>query len=132
MTTVTYQCFYDGLKYMLREILDNKDPMIYRAIDITYDESTGQLTGNMSLEQYAITGPGRELGSVQINPDNYGHEIINGNLPYGIFGALPDETAYNRRVALLTRMMLMEENGDIPLDGLDVPEQTGEDTQSAQ
>lgn len=110
-TTLTFACFYDGLKWMLQEIMDEADPMIYRTIDVSYDTSTAQFEGSMNLEQYAIQGPGRETGSVQITPDNYGHEIERSNLPYGIFGGLDDEGAFNRRTQLLTRLMLMEEAG---------------------
>ena len=115
MTSLTFECFYDGLKYMLKEMLDNSDPMIYRSLAVEYDEETTQLTGSMSLEQYAIMGPGRSIEQQQTTPDNYGHEIIRGNLPYGIFGAMGEDTAYERRVALLTRMMLMEEEGESSL-----------------
>ena len=118
MTGLSYKCFYDGMKFMLREFLDNKDPMIYRAFDCEYDPETGTLEGALALEQYAIMGPGRELGSVQISPDNYGHEIISGNLPYGIFGALSDEGMYTKRTQLLQQLMLMEEAGNIDLSDL--------------
>ena len=118
-TALTYKSFYDGMKFMLHEFLDQKNPMIYRTFSAEYDPETGMLEGSMGLEQYAIMGPGRELGSVQISPDNYGHEIISGNLPYGIFGALSDEGMYKRRTQLLQQLMLMEEAGtDVDLGGL--------------
>ena len=129
-TALTYQCFYDGLKYMLKEMMDNEDPMIYRALDVEYDPGSGQLNGSMTLEQYAISGPGRELAKPVTTPDNYGHEIIHSNLPYGVFGPLDEGAAFNKRVQLLTRMMLMEEAGEIPAEGfLELPEeQAGETT----
>lgn len=133
-TSVTYQCFYDGLKYMLQDMLDNSDPMIYRTMDVAYDEGTGQLTGSLMLEQYAISGPGRTIAQAQTTPDNYGHEIIHGNLPYGIFGALDEATAFDRRVKLLNRMMVMEEAGQMDLNGLGdelvAPEAGEEQTQT--
>ena len=127
MSALTFQCFYDGLKWMLQEVMDEEDPMIYRTVQVEYDASIGQFAGSMALEQYAIQGPGRELGAVQITPDNYGHEIERSNLPYGIFGGLDDEGAFSRRTMLLTQMMLMEEAGMLDLDMSNIaPEMSGD------
>lgn len=126
MSALTFKCFYDGLKWMLQEVMDQDDPMIYRTIEAEYDDTTGQLEGTMGLEQYAIMGPGRELGSVQITPDNYGHEIERSNLPYGIFGGLEMESAFERRSLLLQQMMMMEEVG-LDLDMTNIaPDMSGD------
>ena len=125
-TALTFACFYDGLKWMLQQVMDEPDPMIYRSIAVSYDAASGQFEGSMNLEQYAIQGPGRELGSVQITPDNYGHEIERSNLPYGIFGGLDEDGAFERRAQLLKQMMLMEEAG-LTSDLTDLaPEMTGD------
>ena len=118
VTALTFQCFYDGMKFILQEMLDNNDPMIYSTFEVAYDDNSGQLTGTMSLEQYAIMGPGRSLAQAQTTPDNYGHEIIHGNLPYGVFGGLTEDGAYNKRVQLLKRMMMMEETGAVDFGAL--------------
>ncbi len=125
MTALTFKCYYDGLKWMLQEVMDETNPMIYRSVSVEYDASIAQFEGSMGLEQYAIQGPGRELGSVQITPDNYGHEIERSNLPYGIFGGLDDEGAFKRRTMLLTQMMLMEEAGMVDMTNI-APDMSGD------
>ncbi len=133
-TGLTYKCFYDGMKFILDEFLNNNDPMIYREFSAEYDNETGMLEGSIKLEQYAISGPGRELAQAQTTPDNYGHEIIHGNLPYGVFGPLSDDAMWGRRTMILQQMMLMEEAGNLDLSGLagDMPAEQGDETGTAQ
>lgn len=60
-SVVTYSCYYGGMKYLLEYLMDYKDPMIYRAIDMVFDSETGVITGAITLAQYAVEGEGREL-----------------------------------------------------------------------
>lgn len=80
-----YACYYDGLKYMLAYFMDYKDPMTYRAITIDFDPATGICAGSITLDQYAISGEGRELENVEIWPD-LDKIDLRGNEEVGIFG----------------------------------------------
>lgn len=86
-STITYFGYYSGIKYILDYIMNYDDPMIYKAIDMTYDSDTGVITGSITLDQYAISGLGRELAPAEIWPDLDEFEI-RGNQEDGIFGPL--------------------------------------------
>lgn len=60
-SVLSYSCYYGGLKYLLEYLMDYKDPMIYRSIDMSFDEGTGVIAGTMTLAQYAVAGADREL-----------------------------------------------------------------------
>lgn len=92
---LTYYCYYDGLKYMLDYILNYQDPMIYKSIDMAFDNSSGIVSGSISLDQYAIAGLGRELPPADIWPDLDEFDI-RGNVEDGIFGPLDPESLHSR------------------------------------
>ena len=85
-SVVSYQVAdYPSSKEMLKYLMEFKDPMIYRTITMEFDPVTGNIIGEMTLEQYAIIGNDRELKPVVIDPkveDAYGR----GNEEVGDFG----------------------------------------------
>lgn len=80
---VTYRTYYDGVKYVLKYLMDYKDPMTYSGFSIEFDDETGTCTGEIKLDQYAIEGPDRELAPVKIAPT-----VHKGNEEVGVFGPL--------------------------------------------
>ncbi len=66
---VSFFCEYDAMKYMLKYLMDYKDPMIYSTFKCEMDQETGVLKGEMILEQFAIAGSDRKLDDVVIDPD---------------------------------------------------------------
>lgn len=109
ISAVTYRCYYGGLKYLLEYLMEYKDPMIYSAIDMEFDDETGVITGTILLSQYAIAGEGRELPAAEFEI-NYGGADLdvdlddldmrgNEDVEAGIFGpvyrqgALAEDTA---------------------------------------
>jgi hypothetical protein len=101
LTAMNYECFYGGFKYML-EYLQPADgagyPMNYPVVEMEYDNTTGGLTGTLTLEQYAIAGLGRTLEVPEITP-----KFDYGNGPDGIVGPLDQETLReNVRYILMT------------------------------
>ncbi len=90
ISTITYKCFYDGLKYMLTYLMDAPDPMIYKSIDMSFDQETAKITGSIVLEQYAIAGGDRVLPAVIIDPDLDDNKI-RGNEIDGIFGPMSSD-----------------------------------------
>lgn len=115
-SSLTFLCFYDGMKWVLAEIRDEENPMIYRSFQVTYNAENCQVEGTMVLEQYAISGAGRELASVQTTPDNYDHVIEHGNLPYGVFGGFGKDSLYERRAMLIRQLMYAETMGSISME----------------
>lgn len=69
-SVVGYTCFYPGVKDVLAYLADYKDPMTYRGFSCSFDDSTGQLKGELVIDQYAIQGGDKEeLPKVKINPN---------------------------------------------------------------
>lgn len=58
-SVIGYQTYYGGLKYMLEYLMDYQDPMIYTKINMSFDEESGLIEGEMTLAQYAVTGEDR-------------------------------------------------------------------------
>lgn len=95
-SALTYNCYYGGMKYLLEYLKDYEDPMIYSEIDMTMDPDTGIVSGTITLEQYAIAGPDRELDKVDFTihvgdiDENVSLDILNmrGNEEVGIFGPI--------------------------------------------
>lgn len=96
LSAVTYNCYYDGMKYLLEYLMDYEDPMIYTSIDMTMDLDTGVVSGTMQLAQYAISGPDRTLDDVDFTIMLDDTEVdlsleelkLRGNKEFGIFGPL--------------------------------------------
>ena len=100
-STVTYVTYYSGMKNLLSYFIEQQVcPMCYRGFTAEYDESTGVVTGQFEIEQYAIKDiedPDRVLAPVNIIPNidaydirgmlyDYGTNGIDGN--NGIFGPI--------------------------------------------
>lgn len=68
-STLGYQTFYPGFKHYLDYFKNYKDPMSYIAITADMDENTGIISGEIILNQYAISGENRELKKVEIAPE---------------------------------------------------------------
>lgn len=77
-TTVAYNCKYEDVKEFLAFILNSDERMVVSNIGINYDESTGTVNGSFALNQYAITGEGRELAPAVIPAMPHGNESIFG------------------------------------------------------
>lgn len=95
-SALTYNCYYGGMKYLLKYLMDYEDPMIYTQIDMAMDPETGIVSGAITLAQYAIAGPDRELDPVDFTI-HVGNEDVKlgldememrGNEEVGIFGPI--------------------------------------------
>ncbi len=95
-SALTYRCYYGGMKYLLQYLMDYKDPMIYTQIDMAMDTETGIVSGAITMEQYAIAGPDRELENVNftihVGKDDVNLDLdkndLRGNEEVGIFGPI--------------------------------------------
>ena len=94
---VVFTCYQEGLKYLLDYILTYEDPMIYKKLVLEFDDTTGQLEGDMLLEQYAVSGQGRTLDPVAPWPD-IDEEELRGIIEEGLFGPLNPKELYKRQM----------------------------------
>lgn len=105
-STLTFFCYYDGLKYLMKylngyyeetedDAMPDRDPLIYKTFVAAYDANTGVITGSITLDQYAIEGLERELPAAEIWPDL--DEFENrGNVEDGVFGPLDPQALAER------------------------------------
>lgn len=75
-----FRTSYEDLKKIFGNILDNKNKRNIGDIAITYDEETGKLIGNMTVNMYFVTGTDKVYE--EQNPGKLKHGISN------IFGTL--------------------------------------------
>ena len=61
---IAYSGTYEGLKSVLKYVEDYRYRMNISSFNISYDPATDTATGAVSLNAYAITGPGREPAKV--------------------------------------------------------------------
>ncbi|MCR5129138.1 MAG: hypothetical protein K6B69_13680 [Lachnospiraceae bacterium] len=109
-SAVTYFCYYDGLKYLIKYLngyydattedgIPDRDPLIYKSFDMAYNAESGVIEGSITLDQYAISGivegEERVLPPAEIWPDLDEFEI-RGNEEDGVFGPLDPEALMQR------------------------------------
>ncbi|MCQ2517358.1 MAG: hypothetical protein MJ119_01225 [Lachnospiraceae bacterium] len=77
-TTIGYSTSYDSIKAFVDYILGNAEKMNVSALSIKKDSEVGYVTGALVLNQYAITGEGREFKPLEMpklnhpgNPDPF-------------------------------------------------------------
>lgn len=56
---MTYQCTYQAMKNTINYTLGHSNRMVIDAVTMTFDKTTGNLTGNMTLNMFYITGTER-------------------------------------------------------------------------
>ena len=109
-SNLAFACYYDGFRYMLDYILNYEDPMIYKKLKVEYDPDTGQLEGEMMIEQWAIAGNGRKLDPVPVFEDI--DELDMRGLDTNLFGPLSPDSLYTHQVFELYLEELGEEEED--------------------
>lgn len=82
-STVGYTTTYDSFKDFLNYILNCKDKMVVSSITADQDDSNGMITGVFVLDQYAVTGEGRELEPAKIPSMEHGVDNVFGK-PLGM------------------------------------------------
>ncbi|ROR30639.1 hypothetical protein EDD66_102293 [Mobilisporobacter senegalensis] len=76
--TINYQTNYAGLKSAIDYINKYKEKMRIQSLTAAFDSTTGNLTGTLSYDVFALLGEGREEESVYINGVNIGKDNIFG------------------------------------------------------
>ena len=67
---------YDGFKDWMAYIRDYEDRMVIKEMEVTYDSVSGIVAGTMSLSQYALLGPGRQLPPVVTEVEDLGKDNV--------------------------------------------------------
>ena len=92
-STLIFASYYEGFRYFLDYVMAEELPIIYKSISVEYDPDSGQIEGEVLMEQYAISGQGRKLDPVPVEPDFTALEQ-RGIKEFGLFGPLSEETRY--------------------------------------
>lgn len=107
---VTYRTYYPGFKYLLAHFLETSDPMTYPSFSATFDKETATISGEFTLQQFAIIDNNDEDRVLEpanwviedgwdIDVDStYGRGNEWGSEADGIFGP-KDPTAKNKEDA---------------------------------
>jgi len=109
-SAVAFACYYDGFRYMLDYILNYEDPMIYKKLKVEYDPDTAELSGEMTIEQWAIAGNDRKLDPVPVFEDI--DELDMRGLDTNLFGPLSPDSLYKHQLFELYLEELGEEEED--------------------
>ena len=93
--SLSYETQYDGLQRFLEYMRDYEDRMVIKQIDMSYDENTGLVSGNVVIAQYAILGEDRTLPDAVTDVSSFGTPNIFLNANYGgtIIDLLMDSAA---------------------------------------
>lgn len=70
-TTIGYSTSYDSIKAFVDYIIGNAEKMNISALSIKKDKEVGYVTGALVLNQYAITGEGREFKPLEMPKLNH-------------------------------------------------------------
>lgn len=79
-TTITYQTTYAGLKKAIDYIYNNNNMMNISDLTATYDSSTGNIMGSMSINAYSLFGTGKKYEAPYIDGINTGLCNIFGTI----------------------------------------------------
>lgn len=92
---LAFETQYDGFKKFLAYIRDYEDRIVIKELDISYDDLSDLVSGNMVLSQYAVLAPDRELPEVVTDVEDLGTENIFINTDKGgsIINLLEDMAA---------------------------------------
>ncbi|NLZ82852.1 MAG: hypothetical protein GX915_04215 [Clostridiales bacterium] len=76
--TINYQTNYAGLKSAIDHINQYKEKMRIQSLTAAFDNTTGNLTGTISIDIFALIGEGRTAEPVDIYGVNIGSDNIFG------------------------------------------------------
>lgn len=76
--TINFQTTYSGLKKSIDIINNNTEKMKILSCSASFDNTTGNLTGSMSIGVYALVGKGREVETMTVPGVPVGRENIFG------------------------------------------------------
>ena len=87
-----FVCTYDQFKQLVKLIRENDDMRSIDEISLSYDNTTGSLTGTMTINYYSMSGTGKKYNLPQTGVAGYGVDCIFGAV---IRQTEPETTVYN-------------------------------------
>jgi hypothetical protein len=88
---IAYQATYEGMKKSIRYINEYEERMNLVDLTASFDNTTGNLTGVMTIELYAVTGTDRVPEEPVIQGVQLGTDNIFGSFEIPMEGAVFDE-----------------------------------------
>lgn len=77
-STNNFVCTYDQFKQLVKLIGENEDLRSIDEISLSYDNTTGSLTGTMTINYYSMSGTDRKYEQPQTGVAGYGVDCIFG------------------------------------------------------
>jgi hypothetical protein len=99
-TTITmgFSTSYEGFKDMVDYIKNYPDKTIIDSTAVSYDGTTGGLTGSLVLKRFAMTGTGKEYVAPVVDDISIGTDNIFGTSPDNVIGTTPDQAAASDQI----------------------------------
>lgn len=76
-----YESSYRGLKDMVRYVNEDQDRKSVESLDVTYDSTTGNLTGVITMSMYALDGTGKPYEAPVVTGVTDGRDQIISSAP---------------------------------------------------
>lgn len=81
---IVYSVTYDGLKDVIREIIEDENRKSVDNISLVFNENTGNLAGNMTINYFALSGTGKNYQRPSVKGNLHGIDCIFGDLSTGL------------------------------------------------
>lgn len=78
--SMSYKCTYDQMKQFVDFLNTYQERMNISSVSVSYDSETGNLSGSLLLNLYAVTGTGKQYVDPEITDIRLGDENIFGNV----------------------------------------------------
>ena len=112
-TLVLYNADYDNLKSFIDYIFNYKDKMVLSSITMELNRATNEITGTFTLDQYAISGNGKEVTPVKIPKIETGTNRLFDTMYDEDGNALTPESALGIAVEEEEEEVVTEENEEV-------------------
>lgn len=77
---ISIQCTYDDFKDLIKYIYGQQNRMSVEGVNISYDATNNQLSGNMTLDTYYLLGTEKVYAPVDVPKNQLGVDTIFGNI----------------------------------------------------
>ena len=112
-TLVLYNADYDNLKSFIDYIFNYKDKMVLSSVTMELNRQTNEITGTFTLDQYAISGNGKEVPAVKIPKIETGTNRLFDTMYDEDGNALTPESALGIVVEEEEEEVVTEENEEV-------------------
>ena len=73
-------CSYQGIKDMIERVYDKTERKSIEAVLLSYDETTGQLTGSLTMNDFFVFGVDKAYAQPSLTPVRDGTDNIFGSM----------------------------------------------------